>query len=167
MTWNDGEHHYDVVVDLETRTATGTLDGAAVTGESAQSAGAAAYERWVNDSYWLLLPLKLLDPGVRRTQEPARERDGRSFEILSLEFDHVGLTPGDHYWLYIDPATGRITRWDMVLEGQTEPPRAISFEGYQAVGPLMLALDHVTDDGKRHVLFEDVEALHEVDARDF
>lgn len=167
VTWSEAGHAYDVVVALDARTATGTLDGAPLSGEAAHDAAEKAYERWVNDSYWLLLPLKLLDPGVRLTLDPPREHAGRRYEILSLRFDHVGLTPGDHYWLFVDPQTARIERWEMVLEGQTSAPRGTSFERHTAVGPLELALDHATDDGQKHIRFEDVAALDAVDPRDF
>jgi len=110
VTWTEDGHAYDVIVDLRARTATGTLDGAALTGPASQEAGAKAYERWVNDAYWLLLPLKLLDPGVTVTLEPAREHAGKQLEVLALQFAQVGLTPGDRYWLYVDPQTARIER---------------------------------------------------------
>lgn len=74
---------------------------------------AEAYERFVNDTYWLLAPLKLFDPGVRRALAPDSAATGT--HVLSLSFDRVGLTPGDRYWLTTD-ATGRLTRWSFVLE---------------------------------------------------
>src|SRR3712207_4356938 len=40
--------------------------------------GKAAYARWVNDSYWLLAPLKVLDPGVKLTYEGPKEKIGRA-----------------------------------------------------------------------------------------
>ena len=73
-----------------------------------------AHERFVNDSYWLLAPLKLFDPGVRRALAPDSARDAA--DVLLLSFDGVGLTPGDRYWLTADGA-GRLMRWSFALEG--------------------------------------------------
>jgi hypothetical protein len=72
-----------------------------------------AYERFINDTYWLLAPLKLFDPGVRRALAPDSARAG--VEVLHLSFENVGLTPGDRYWLSVD-ATGRLVRWAYLLE---------------------------------------------------
>src|SRR5262245_54374320 len=37
-----------------------------------------AYEIWVNDSYWLIMPYKLLDPGVNlKSLGPSKMADGR------------------------------------------------------------------------------------------
>lgn len=163
VTWADSSttppRAFDVVVDLDTRTAIeATIDGQPATGDALRAAGEDAYARWVNDSYWLILPLKLGDPGVRRTLEAPRDHGGRRYQILHLSFSGVGLTPGDQYWLFIDEATARIERWEMQLENQPPPPRGISFGNYTQVGPLTLALDHVTDDGARRIFFEDVSA---------
>jgi hypothetical protein len=43
----------------------------------------AAHARWVNDSYWLLAPLKILDPGVKISYEGMKDADG-AFAIASL-----------------------------------------------------------------------------------
>src|SRR4029434_5552416 len=52
------------------------------------------YAIWVNDSYWLVMPYKLLDPGVTlRDKGPGELPDGRPAHVLELTFDHVGLTP--------------------------------------------------------------------------
>jgi hypothetical protein len=77
-----------------------------------------AHGRFVNDSYWLLAPLKTLDPGVRR--EVDRES---GFPMLALSFDGVGLTPGDRYWLEVDDVTGTMTGWSYLLEGDTARTR--------------------------------------------
>jgi hypothetical protein len=156
VTWTDRQGvSRDVIVDLTKKP------------EGEASDEAKAYARWINDSYWLILPLKRLDPGVIRTREDDRPWNGKTYQILRLEFQKVGLTPGDRYWLFIDPKTARIERWEMVLEGQKPPAEGFSFEEYQAVGPLALALDHVSDDKKKHIKLESVEALTAVEAKDF
>src|SRR5437764_481064 len=133
----------DAIIDLGTNKAEGKIDGKKAEGPDREELAKKAYARWVNDTYWLILPLKLLDPGVHRTLEPQREYGGKKYDVLKLSFDHVGLTPGDQYWLFINPATAHIERWEMLLEGSKPPPEANSFTDYRAVGPLMLALDHL------------------------
>lgn len=158
---------FDALVDLSTRTACGTVDGAVATGAELESLAQDAYARWVNDAYWLLMPHKLRDPGARLTVQDPQDRDGVRYDVLRLEFESVGLTPGDVYFLFIDPTTHRIARWEMQLEGQEGPPTGVSWTDYRAVGPVTLPHDHVTDDGARHIRFEGVAELgHESDAFD-
>lgn len=149
VRWTDRQGvAHDVIVHLATRTATAGAEEAK-----------AGYARWVNDSYWLVLPLKLLDPGVVRTLEAPRSYQGKSYQVLRLSFEHVGLTPGDVYWLFIDPESARIERWEMLLEGDQPPAEGTSWEDHRPLGPLVLAHDHVTDDGKRHIRFEATRVL--------
>ena len=80
-----------------------------------------AYSYFINDSYWLLAPVKLEDEGVNVTLQDPEDIDGTSCEVLHVNFDKVGLTPGDQYWLYVDPENGQIKRWKFLLEGKKEP----------------------------------------------
>lgn len=90
-------------------------NGPLLTGEAATERLNEANSRFVNDSYWMIAPLKVLDPGVRR------EIDSDSaFERLALSFDGVGLTPGDRYWIEVDNVTGSMTGWSYVLESSGE-----------------------------------------------
>ena len=41
------------------------------------------------------------------------------------------------------------------------PPKGVSWTDYQTVGPLTLPLDHVTDDGERHIRLVDVAELRD------
>ncbi len=100
----------------------------------------AAYARWVNDSYWLLAPLKLKDKGVHLTDEGTKEMDGAKREVLRLSFGQVGLTPNDQYNLYIDPETKLVRSWDYMPEpGKT---MHATWTDYAKSGGLMLATDH-------------------------
>lgn len=159
----------DATVDLATKEAEGTVDGKAPDAAGKADLSKQAYGRWVNDSYWLLMPVKLLDPGVNLAREAPREHGGKKYEILKLSFGQVGLTPGDNYWLFVDPDAGRVERWEMKLEGNKgdKPPPGSSWTDYRAVGPLHLAMNHVNDDGKTRIVFEDVSALTAVEKADF
>jgi hypothetical protein len=74
----------------------------------------AAFSRWTNDSYWLLAPLKVLDPGVKLSYEGQKDVGGTKCEALRLSFEQVGLTPQDQYVFYIDPATKLLHAWDYI-----------------------------------------------------
>lgn len=166
VSWKDQAGSLrDVVIDLRTKEGQARIDGAVPASELESALKEKAYGRWVNDLYWLMMPLKVLDKGVTLVKEEPRTVEGVPYEILRMSFQNVGLTPGDTYWLYIDPKSYRVVRWDMKLEGQSDPPEAVTWEDYRAVGPLWLAFDHKEASGR--VVFEKVEALPQVDEAGF
>ena len=134
------EHHWDVAAQTDEVKWKGK-DVKVNLADPAQDADAkAAYARWVNDSYWLLAPLKLRERGVKLAAEGTKEMDGAKREVLQLSFDQVGLTPNDHYLLYIDPATKRVASWDyMPKPGVTSHG---TWEDYKQSGGLTLATNH-------------------------
>ncbi|MBA2623444.1 MAG: hypothetical protein H0U88_07500 [Chthoniobacterales bacterium] len=102
--------------------------------------GKSAYARWVNDAYWLLAPLKVLDPGVTLTYEGVKESEGAQCETLRLTFAGVGLTPGDQYLLYIDSQTKLVRAWDYLPKADNVMHG--TWENYQDFGGLKLATEH-------------------------
>ena len=103
-------------------------------------AQAEAFKAWTNDSYWLIAPLKLFDPGVRREYLGRREVAGKNYEVLGLSFDKVGLTPGDRYNLYVDPYTSLVAYWDYMPDADTT--RQATWEQYQHRRGLVLSTYH-------------------------
>lgn len=102
-----------------------------------------AYEQFINDSYWLLVPTKLFDPGVHRAIEG---------DDLRLTFAEVGVTPGDTYWL--ETEGDHIVGWRFRLESGREG--SFAFEDRTTVGPLTLSLTKRSRDGDAVIAFEDV-----------
>jgi hypothetical protein len=117
-----------------------------VSQKRAPKRAAEAWKSFINDSYWLLAPSKVTDPGVERRLDDS----GR----LVLQFEGVGLTPGDTYWLTVDRQTWRVTDWRFELEGG----RTGAFEwlDYQKFGPLMLSTRRVSKNDNVTISFEDV-----------
>jgi hypothetical protein len=136
--------------------------GARVTGEEAAKLLAKAYGRFINDSYWLLAPLKVLDPGVKLEDAGAATFDGRGARVLKLSFSGVGLTPGDAYRHYLDSATGALLGWEYVLESKQEGKWKWVDVGDFA--GLKLSTRKVTEDGGRTIKFENVSVSAAVDA---
>jgi hypothetical protein len=82
-----------------------------------------AYGRFINDTYWLLMPWKWLDPGVHLTREEERSIDGKAFDVVKLDFDDgTGLTSGDIYRGYVSQDTGLMERWEYVLQTEDGSP---------------------------------------------
>lgn len=116
----------------------------------------AAYQRWVNDTYWLLMPLKLLDGGVKLEHGGTQEVDGAKYQVLNMSFDSVGLTPGDRYTLYVDPQEKLIRRWDYMPSA--EKKTSGTWDGYEQFGPLKLSTRHQFGDRQINMTDVKVEA---------
>jgi hypothetical protein len=99
-----------------------------------------AYARWVNDSYWLLAPLKIRDQGVKVEAGGPKDFNGTSMETINLSFANVGLTPTDRYVFYIDPQTKLPKAWDYVPASGNG--LQATWEKYQNFGGLNLATEH-------------------------
>jgi hypothetical protein len=151
------EHHWDVVAGTDHVKWTakdGTAKDETVNLQSPpqDGDGKAAYARWVNDSYWLLAPLKVLDPGVKLSHGGTKETQGVECELLRLSFEQVGLTPGDQYVLYVDPQTKLVRAWDYIPG--PEKVMHSTWENYQQFGGLKLATEHQFEG--RTIRFADV-----------
>lgn len=103
--------------DMETPAGRAYLNGNPVDSTEMAARLADAYERFINDSYWLLVPFKLFDPGVHRNMAP--DSSDAESNVLRLTFENVGLTPGDRYWLRAD-STGKLMSWSFLLENGAE-----------------------------------------------
>jgi hypothetical protein len=102
--------------------------------------GKAAHARWVNDSYWLLAPLKIRDRGVKVEAGGLKDLNGAPCETIKLSFDKVGLTPADQYVFYIDPKTKLPLAWDYIPA--TGEGMQATWEKFQNFGGLTLATEH-------------------------
>ena len=142
--------------NLRDGTDTVTWNGKTVTVDLSQANGdgdaKAAYQRWTNDSYWLLAPLKLKDGGVTLAHNGTQQVDGAEYLVLHLTFQNVGLTPGDQYNLYIDPQTHLVRLWDYMPS--PEKSLRATWEEYQNFNGLTLSTSHQM--GERTIRFTDV-----------
>ncbi len=132
---------YVVLENINTKEGTAYLNGQKAEGDKAKELLEAAYGAWVNDTYWLLMPYKLQDPGVNLSYAGQETIDGKTYDKLALSFEHVGLTPGDRYWAYINRETGLMDRWAYILQDMPKegPPTVWRWEGWQKYGNIMLA----------------------------
>jgi len=121
------------------------MNGTPIEGDSLKKMIRRANALWVNDTYWFLMPYKLRDPGVTLKYAGDTTMAGGTYDRLALSFDHVGLTPGDHYWVYVNRANHRVEHWEMVLEGDQPPPVGYSWEGWEQHDGLWFATAHKRD----------------------
>lgn len=155
----DGEP-YVVLHDVHDRGEAGQvwIDGRPVTGERATKMLENAYAAWVNDTFWLISPYKLRDPGVHLLADGRETVNGVTYDKLRLSFDRVGLTPGDRYWMFIDPETGLVDRWEYVLESQEPPPTVWEWRDWERYGAgIMLSSLRVRQSDGRELTLGPIE----------
>ena len=101
---------------------------------------------WVNDTYWLLMPYKLHDPGVTLTDRGA-DSTGHG-HVVELSFAKVGLTPGDHYRVHVDDKSKMVSGWEMLLQGNKDGAwKPALWTGWRPFGELTLAdVRHIPGD---------------------
>lgn len=131
-----------------------------------------AYGRFINDSYWLLMPWKLKDPGVKLEYVGERKLGGQTYDLLHVSFKRVGLTPGDHYWVYINRRTRLMDRWAYFLESYEGTPRmdkATPWEWrrWEGVGGIRLAREKARVGENMRIHFPVLMVPEKMEARVF
>jgi serine/threonine protein kinase len=112
---------------------------------------------WVNDTYWLLMPYKMRDPGVILTYG-GEEKDGEQvWDKVILTFDNVGMTPKDKYWAYVNRVTGLVDRWDYILNGGPGPPVPWTWRNWTRHGAILLASERLSAEDDTRIEFPVLE----------
>lgn len=110
---------------------------------------------WINDSYWLVMPWKLQDPGVNVTYVKAGKlANGKLADVLQLTFNAVGVTPENKYWLYVDNEEHLIKEWAYYKNYNDEEPKFHKpWDNYQKSGAILLSFNRVNEDvGPKNVI---------------
>lgn len=126
-----------------------------------------AYARFINDSYWLIMPYKWTDAGVHPSYQGRQTDDtGKAWEVVKLAFDDVGLTPQNQYMAFINPQTSLMERWYHFPKAGAEPSK-FDWNKWQKFGPIMLATEKPALDGNSMIRFDNVQVLTSVPLRAF
>ena len=118
------------------------MNGARIGGDSLRVLTNRAQSLWENDSWWFLMPYRLLDPGTHLRYETQVQDAQGAFDRIAMTLDHGGLTPGDRYWLYVNQKTHRIERWEYVQQASTPPPLTWTWDGWEEHDGLWFATAH-------------------------
>lgn len=118
---------------------------------------------WINDSYWLVMPYKLKDTGVKLTYASEDTLlTGESADKLRLTFDAVGVTPQNAYYVWVAKSDTLVRQWAYYREASDSVPGFIyPWNDYQTYGKIKLSGNR----GERGL--SEIEVLEEVDASFF
>jgi len=96
---------------------------------------------WINDSYWLVMPYKLKDSGV--TLKYLREDTtaiGIESDVLGLTFENVGVTPENHYEVWVDKETSMVQQWAYYRNDTVSAPNMLTpWDDWEQHGDIMLS----------------------------
>ena len=136
-------------------------NGEPTSGEELATLLQTAYGAWINDTYWLLFPFKLRDPGVNLTYDGEETLKDQVYDKLHLTFESVGLTPGDAYWAYVNQRTHRVDRWAYHLESfeEDQPPTAWDWSGYERHNGVLLSSNRTLVGSDRQLNLTDIELM--------
>jgi hypothetical protein len=100
-----------------------------------------AEEIWINDSYWLVMPFKLRDPGVSlKYIGKEKTAESKEAEVLEMTFANVGVTPENKYKIYVDSATNLVVQWAYFKKFNDEKPGFVRPWGdYKTFGKILLS----------------------------
>lgn len=133
---------YTVYFNVNTRQGKAFVNGKPAEGETAEALLKTAYGRFINDTYWLIAPWKIFDPGVHRAYEGEKPcPDGGTCDVLKLSFENVGLTPKDVYWLWITRDGRRMVQWQYVLNGAQEDPTTAVWKEWRELGGVSVSIE--------------------------
>ena len=103
---------------------------------------------WINDSYWLTMPWKLLDPGVTLTYS----RIENNSEVLQMTFENVGNTPINKYEIFIDKKSNLVIQWSFFKNfNDTTPKFTKPWDNYQKLNNVLLSFNR-SDFGPKNVV---------------
>ncbi len=101
------------------------------------------YRAWINDSYWLVMPYKLKDPGVTLEYNgESRMENGRAAHVLTLTFTEVGVTPENRYDVYVDKEGMRVSEWAFYRNASDPKPKfRTPWADWKRYGKILLSAD--------------------------
>lgn len=108
---------------------------------------------WINDSYWLVMPWKLQDPGVTLTYKGFEKLAyAKTADVLQLTFNDVGVTPENKYYVYVDRGDNLIKKWVFFTNFNDETPMfTLPWDNYQKLGNILLSFNR-SDFGPKNVV---------------
>lgn len=98
---------------------------------------------WINDSYWLFMPFKLKDTGVKLAYIGTdTTQAGAEAHLLQLTFEEVGDTPQNKYWVWVGKENYLVQQWAYFPDAGDEAPAFVMpWRDYQDYRGLRLSGD--------------------------
>ena len=147
-----------VIMNVNTKKGRAWLNGEEVHDSRLDDTLALGFRRFTNDIFWLTMPMKIIDAGVKR--EAVGERTdscGRTWDLLKLTADN------DTHWAWINRDTGIVEEWDMKLQSSPpdDPPVQVMFHDFARYGGLLISTRRDVRNKNQTVKLEDLKIANE------
>ncbi len=97
---------------------------------------------WANDSYWLFMPFKMLDPGVKLRYMGLDTLSSGPAHRLKMTFEEVGFTPENKYHVWVDQKEHLVRKWAYFPKREQKEPKMVTpWKGYRTYNGLELSSD--------------------------
>ena len=151
-------NEFVVIMNVNTKKGRAWLNGEEVTDSRLDDTLALGFRRFTNDIFWLTMPMKIVDPAVKR--EAVGERTdscGRTWDLLKLSAGN------DAYWAWINRDTGIVEEFDMKLESSQpdDPPVQVMFHDFARYGGLLVSTRRDVRNKNQTVKIEDLKVASE------
>ncbi|MBI4531873.1 MAG: hypothetical protein HY709_10200 [Candidatus Latescibacteria bacterium] len=157
-----------VLFTIKSRTGKAYRNGQEIGGAELEEVLQKAYARFINDTYWLLMPYKWRDPGVRLSYVGEKREGDITYDVVTLSFEeNIGLTPKDRYWGYVNRETHLMEKWEYVLRGANDPPTPFLWKNWRTYGKIRLSDEKVHPTSGVKIFFPMLAVLGNVDDRVF
>ena len=158
---------FEATINVNNGTGHGSVQGRAVTdAKEFKSLYDLAYLRFANDTFFLLMPLKMFDPVVQREYDGQRtDTCGHTWDLLKLTVkEGAAFTPPGVHWPWINRDTGVVEEWDMKLTTMKpdDPPVEVMFRDYRRIAGLLISLRREIRGKNQIVRLDDLQILPEV-----
>ena len=113
----------------------------------------AARSIWINDSYWLVMPFKLKDPGVtlKYLGEDTLQTGGKC-NVVDLMFTDTGSASESKYRIYVDIGDNLVKQWSYFKKAdQDSATFTRPWDNYKKYGEVLLSGDRSDGSGPRNV----------------
>ena len=152
-----------ILMNLDSRTGRVWTSGTELIGTPLHEGLERGWSSWVNDSYWMFMPYKLLDPGVNlRYVGEDIMADDREANVLEMTFEGVGVTPDNRYLVYVARDTGLVEQWSYFsTRDESDPGFTLPWENWTSFGSILLSTGRGRgEDWDIHVYEQLPEALY-------
>jgi len=101
---------FEAVMNVNTKRGRAWVGGVEVAPDKVAPVLSLAYRRYQNDIFWLLMPFKMREQGVRRTYVGTRDDAcGHSWDVIQPGFDaSFGFSPSDTYMVWVNRDSGMV-----------------------------------------------------------
>ncbi|MBL7995983.1 hypothetical protein JNM05_11490 [bacterium] len=158
----DGKSYCMLYQDINKKLGRAYIDGKLLEGKEAEDKLQYGYNRFINDTYWIIMPWKLKDPGVTLSYDGLQKdsASGIYYETLHLTFDQVGLTPKDQYWAFINPETYLMDKWRFLLQDSEDG--SYYWKNWEPYGSMKFSTSKQNMRENRTIKTEEIKILNHV-----